>query len=308
MTTFLQELSKKAAERWATVLLGPGLLFVVCVIVANHQGFDHALDLDQLRAYVRAVATDKAHQKPGGLAVAAGVVLVGSAAAGLAAASAGRLVERAWTPTGPRWYVGLLTRLRTRCWDRVDRALTEAVREAGRQVARDRVRGLAPDRTFPAVERLRARRTALSPRRPDRPTRSAQRMEDAAWRVERSYGLNLAEVWPHVWAVADGQVRDDIQILQDNYAAAGRLVAWSAALLGLTAATGWWPAAVLAAALATVALRRGRAAIDTLAVLVGAAVDLYVRDVAERMGVACPEPFTATGAARLQAILRPEPS
>ncbi|MFI0976242.1 hypothetical protein ACH4SP_04330 [Streptomyces sp. NPDC021093] len=307
MTTFLQELSKRAAERWATLLLGPGFLFVICVVVGNHQGFGHALDLDRLRAYVRAVATDKALQETGGLAVAVGVVLVCSAAAGLAAAAAGRLCERAWTPTGPRWYVRLLTLWRARHWDRVDRALTKAVADAGRQVARERLRGPAPQRTFPAVERLRARRRALSPGRPDRPTRSGQRMEDAARRVERRYGLDLAEIWPHVWAVADGQVRDDIQLVRDHHAAAGRLVAWSAALLGLTAATGWWPAAVLATAFAGIALRRGRAAIDTLAVLVGTAVDLYVRDVADRMGVPSPEPFTATGAARLRAILRPEP-
>ncbi|MFE2969188.1 hypothetical protein ACFXKC_37030 [Streptomyces sp. NPDC059340] len=305
MTTLLQELSKKAAERWAAVLLGPGLLFVIGSVVANRQRFDHALDLDRLRAYVRALAGYKSHQEPGRLVVTAAVVLLSSALMGLVATSAGRFVEHVWMPTRPQWYVDSLTRRRVSRWERADSALTAAVTEAGRRLARDRLLGTAPPEHFPAVRRLRARRAAVSERRPDQPTWLAQRMDGAAERVRQRYSLDLAAIWPHVWAVADGQVREDVRAVRDNYAVAGRLAAWGGLYLALALATGWWPAALFALALLLTARRRARDAIDTLAVLVESTVDLYVRDVAERLGVACSEPFSAATASRINIILRP---
>ncbi|QIZ00153.2 hypothetical protein HEP87_47810 [Streptomyces sp. S1D4-11] len=305
MTTLLQELSKKAAERWAAVLLGPGLLFVIGSVVANRQRFDHALDLDRLRAYVRALAGDRSHQEPGRLVVAAAVVLLSSALMGLVATSAGRFVEHVWMPTRPRWYVDSLTRRRVSRWERADSALTAAVAEAGRAAGpRPLARYGAPEH-FPAVRRLRARRAAVSERRPDQPTWLAQRMDGAAERVRQRYSLDLAAIWPHVWAVADGQVREDVRAVRDNYAVAGRLAAWGGLYLALALATGWWPAALFALALLLTARRRARDAIDTLAVLVESTVDLYVRDVAERLGVACSEPFSAATASRINIILRP---
>nr|WP_168514476.1 hypothetical protein [Streptomyces sp. S1D4-11]QIZ00153.1 hypothetical protein HEP87_47810 [Streptomyces sp. S1D4-11] len=305
MTTLLQELSKKAAERWAAVLLGPGLLFVIGSVVANRQRFDHALDLDRLRAYVRALAGDRSHQEPGRLVVAAAVVLLSSALMGLVATSAGRFVEHVWMPTRPRWYVDSLTRRRVSRWERADSALTAAVAEAGRAAGpRPLARYGAPralSRCAPSESPAGRGLGAL----PDQPTWLAQRMDGAAERVRQRYSLDLAAIWPHVWAVADGQVREDVRAVRDNYAVAGRLAAWGGLYLALALATGWWPAALFALALLLTARRRARDAIDTLAVLVESTVDLYVRDVAERLGVACSEPFSAATASRINIILRP---
>ncbi|MFE9168828.1 hypothetical protein ACFYNZ_04740 [Streptomyces kebangsaanensis] len=304
MNTFLQELSKKAAERWASVLLGPGLLFVACVIVGRHQGFTHALDLARLRAYVGSVGTDKAYQEPAGLVMAASLVLLGAAAAGLAASSAGVLVERLWLPAGPDWYVNLLVRWRGRRWSRKEQAYRTVEAEARQELVRNRRRGIDTHSRSAELRRLLARRNAYSERPPDQPTWMAQRMAGAPARVEERYRMDLAEIWPHIWSVADGQVRDDIQGVRDTLTGAGRTAAWGGGLLGVAAVTFWWPAAALGVILLATGHRRGRAAVDTLVPLIESAVDLYLRDAAVRMGVPCPYAFSPAVADRVLRILR----
>ncbi|MFF4039670.1 hypothetical protein [Streptomyces sp. NPDC001816] len=304
MNTFLQELSKKAAERWASVLLGPGLLFVACVLVGRHQGFTHALDLAHLRAYVRSVVTDKAHQEPAGLVMAAAIVLFGAAVAGLAASSTGGLVERLWLPAGPDWYVNLLVRWRGRRWSRKELACRSVEAEARQELVRNRRRGIDTHSRSAELRRLLARRNAYSERQPDQPTWMAQRMAGATARVEERYRMDLAEIWPHVWSVADSQVRDDIQGVRDGFTGAGRTTAWGGGLLGVAAITFWWPAAALAVILLFTGHRRGRAAIDTLVPLIESTVDLYLRDTAIRMGIACPDAFSPAVADRVTRILR----
>jgi hypothetical protein len=309
MNTFLQEMSKKAAERWASVLLGPGLLFVACVLVARHQGFTRGLDLAGLRAYAGSVVTDPAYQEPAGLVVAAAIVLLGAVVAALTASCAGGLVERLWLPAGPDWYVRPLVRWRTWRWNRKDQAYRVAEAVAAQELARDRRRG-GPrhDNDGHArvleLRRLLARRNAYAERRPDEPTWMAQRMADATARVDERYGMDLAEMWPHVWSVADSQVREDVQGVRDSFGGAGRTAAWGGGLLGLAAVTFWWPAAVLGVVLLITGYRRGRAAIDILVPLIESTVDLYLRDVADRMGITCPHAFSPEQAERVRHILR----
>ncbi|MGW7406122.1 hypothetical protein ACWGI9_20725 [Streptomyces sp. NPDC054833] len=304
MSTLLQELSKKAAERWATVLLGPGLIFVVCGLVAHHQGFSHPLDLDALRSYVKDIGTDKANREPANLLVSVGLFLLGVALAGLLAASAGRFVERCLFPEHPSRYATVLTRWRAWRWDSADTSLTRAVTQASRTVARDRLLRVTTTRTFPEVVRRQVRRDRIAATRPTHPTWPAQRMAEVTDRVRRRYGLELAEVWPHIWSVAGGESRADIQTVRDNTAAAARLMAWGWGYAALAFGTGWYPAAVPAAVLMPVSLRRARDAADVLATLVEGAVDLHLREVAERLGVPCPDAFGPGTAAAVNAIPR----
>ncbi|MGW3726605.1 hypothetical protein [Streptomyces sp. F001] len=308
MNTFLQELSKKAAERWAAVLLGPGLLFVACVLVGRHQGFTRALDLAHLRAYVRSVSTDKAYQEPAGLVMAASVVLLGAAVAGLVASSAGGLVERLWLPAGPDWYVNLLVRWREWRWSRKEQAYRTVEAEARQELVRNRRRGIDTHSRSTELRRLLSRRNAYSERLPDQPTWMAQRMAGATARVEKRYRMDLAEIWPHIWSVADGQVRDDIQGVRDTLTGAGRTAAWGGGLLGVAAVTFWWPAAALGVVLLVTGHRRGRVAIDTLVPLIESAVDLYLREAARRMGVPCPYTFSPAVADRVTRVLRVQAS
>ncbi|WP_033825238.1 hypothetical protein [Kitasatospora sp. MBT63] len=305
MTTLLLGISNKAAERWAALLLGPGLLFVMCLVIARHSGFRHAVDLRYLRTYLNAFAGARADQQPAELLTALLLVTALATAAGAAAASAGRTFERAWIPDRPHWYVTVLTHRRIRRWT----TLTRAIQEARDQRVHDHLHGTTPNRRRPTEARLleqQERRFPDGP--PDRPTWTAQRMATAAGRVRQRYGVELAEIWPHIWAVADSEARKDIQGVRDGYADAGRLAAWGTAYLLVTVSTGWWPASVIGAVLVSTAVLRARAAIDALATLAEAAVDLNIRKVAEQLGIACQAGFDVTAATSLNAVLRPRPS
>ncbi|MEV5667127.1 hypothetical protein AB0L48_38815, partial [Streptomyces flaveolus] len=83
MTTLLQELSKKLAERWATVLIGPGLLFTACAVIAHHLGSQHALDVTELRQYATELARGRT---TGDLLVIGAATTLGAVTAGLAVA------------------------------------------------------------------------------------------------------------------------------------------------------------------------------------------------------------------------------
>lgn len=300
MTTLLQELSKKLAERWATVLIGPGLLFTACAVIAHHLGSQHALDVTELRQYATELARGRT---TGDLLVIGAAITLGAVTAGLAVAGTSRIVQALWMPTAPGWYVDALTRLRAARWDRADTALANATTAARQQQARDRVLGRPPATRFPTVLRYSRRRSRIGETRPDRPTWSAQRMADAAATVRGRYALDLNRLWPHLWAVSDGEIRADIGNVQENYAASSRLAAWGAAYLLLAGVTAWWPAALLAMILILTARNRARTAVGALAVLVVAATDLHIRDMAARLGVPCDNAFTAQTAADINTVL-----
>ncbi|MGW0486064.1 hypothetical protein [Nonomuraea sp. NPDC003214] len=300
MISLLQELSKKAAERWAAIVLGPGLIFVACVVVGHHQGFGHALSIGHVRTLVPAGLL----KDPAWLASMSAVLTLGAVVAGLTATAAGRYVERLWMPGGPQWYVRLLTALRARRWDRLNGRLRAAVTEAGRVMARDRLLGVDDSRRFPAAHRLRARLDRLGETRPGEATWSAQRMADVTRHVHRRYGLDLALVWPHLWVLTDSDVRKELQNVVNGYAAAARLSVWGAAYLLVFAATGWWPAGIAGVVLLVIAWRRGRSAVSTLAPVLESVVDLHVRALAERLGVPQDGPFRKETADGVHAVLR----
>ncbi|MGW2724966.1 hypothetical protein [Streptomyces sp. NPDC001492] len=115
MNTFLAELSKKLAERWLSLLVLPGLLFLGTAWVARTLGHAHALD--------RRVAFDTAQEqaqalegKPVQLGVLVVAVLLGAAAVGLLANALVTPVEHVWLgqwrmpfrppPPNPRTWIG----------------------------------------------------------------------------------------------------------------------------------------------------------------------------------------------------------
>ncbi|MFI6372014.1 hypothetical protein [Streptomyces sp. NPDC050546] len=115
MNTFLAELSKKLAERWLSLLVLPGLLFLGTAWVATTLG--HLAALNHGTALTKAAEQAQAlHGKPvqvGALVVA---VLLGAAAVGLLANALATPVERLWlgrwkvpfrpAPTEPRTWIG----------------------------------------------------------------------------------------------------------------------------------------------------------------------------------------------------------
>ncbi|MFI9548887.1 hypothetical protein ACIHAR_34030 [Streptomyces sp. NPDC052016] len=80
------------------------------------------------------------------------------------------------------------------------------------------------------------------------------------------------------------------QSARDSFGAAARLAAWAVGYALL--ACWWWPAALVAAGCAAVSRARARTAVDALAGLIEAAVDVHGRELATRVGLIAPD---ATG-------------
>ncbi|MGV9538736.1 hypothetical protein ACWDR9_34460, partial [Streptosporangium sandarakinum] len=83
MTGFLDELGKKLAERWFTLLVLPGLVYLVFVAGAVTLGHSHAFDPAVLRDAADRLAARPAASAPGTVVLGATAVLAAAAAAGL---------------------------------------------------------------------------------------------------------------------------------------------------------------------------------------------------------------------------------
>ncbi len=112
MDAFLGELGK-LADRWLTLLVLPGLLYLTVLTVAGVLGHHHATDPGALQAWADTVAAAPTSRSPA--VVLAGVlgVLTGAAGAGLAATALGQLTQRAWTTPGRRAPARWLTNWRS---------------------------------------------------------------------------------------------------------------------------------------------------------------------------------------------------
>jgi hypothetical protein len=296
MTALLGELSKRLAERWATVVLGPGLLFVVAALVGYHLGWEHALDAGR----VRHLLSPTSRPDTASLVIDGVLLAVTAAFAGLAAAALGGLIEKIFMITSPVRLGTVLTRRRQARWRTADEKLTTALQRAGREHALARLAAspVAPDDS-PA--RLRRRRDRIAPELPQRPTWMADRLHRVERRVAGHYHLDLPAAWPHLWSVMPEPQRQDLAAAQDGYAGAARLTAWGIGylLLGIC----WWPALLVGAVAAVSGWRRARTAVTVLAALLEAAVDLRGRDLAVALGVECAGALTPAVGDQITALL-----
>jgi hypothetical protein len=279
----LGELGKKLAERWLTLLVLPGALYLAVAAAGHTLGHSAALDADRLTHAISDAAQAPQVTTVGGQVVLLAAVLAGAAAAGLTAQSLGSAVEcvalaarwAAWP-----WPFGELAELcvarRQRRWDTV-RAEYEALR----------LRERAPrpaDRPKPR-ERHRAVRKCerISVERPERPTWSGDRIHAAAVRLDRDTHVNLLVVWPYLWLVLTEEIRGEISKARAAQTRAAVLGGW--ALLYLPLVWWWWPAVPLAATLMIISTRRLRTASDTYATLLEASVRLHLADLADKLRI-----------------------
>ncbi|MFI6522563.1 hypothetical protein ACIBF1_43920 [Spirillospora sp. NPDC050679] len=286
MNAFLSALGGKLAERWLSLLVLPGLLLLgACVAGGGVLGHRHWNDVGRLRARVDALAAEPAADDPGTILLVVSAVLLTAAALGLAAQALGSVLEAWWTgdPADPA--ARRLAARRRERW----RVREDALAAAERLKGEFRL-GLQPEGAVEPSEedvaRLRRERDRIAPMAPRRATRGGDLMLAAAERVRRRYGLSLATAWPRLWLILPDPARSQVQAAQGAFGAAARLGGWGAgyALLGLW----WWPGLLVAAAVWFTAWRRGRAAVETLAVLVEASVDLYGHELAARLRVDLP--------------------
>jgi hypothetical protein len=274
MNGVLAELGRRLAERLMTLLVLPGLLYVGSLLAAASLGRER---LDETsRAVRRAVAPVTgavgSRSEASGLSVALllTAVLLAAGAAGLAAQAAGAVVDRVWTGPWPRWAERVAepwTARRVRAWDTAD-----ALR-AGAAGA--------------ALDARTARRNRIGLERPSQPTWMADRMRAADSRIWKEYGLDLTVSWARLWLVLPDTSRAAVQSARERLTATMILAGW-AVLYTLLGAL-WWPAGLVGAAIGVTAWRRARVAVDVLAELIEAVVDVHGPELAAAFGVAVPD-------------------
>ncbi|MFB7477087.1 hypothetical protein [Kitasatospora sp. NPDC056184] len=313
MGGLLAELGKKLAERWLSLLVLPGALYLAVAAVARALGQAHALDLQRLTDRITGWAGAPAAGTGGGQAVLLAAVLGGAAGIGLAAQALGSLVERihlaadwrSW-PAPARALAERATDSRRRRWKRHAREWHRLRNADGARAAMARLTGTTPARTEDEATALRTAWTAMTriaPESPDRPTWSGDRVHAAALRLGRDQHFDLAALWPHLWLVLPDTVRGEITAARQGLTRATALSAW--ALLYLPLAAWWWPALLAAVVLAATGRQRTRAAADTYATLVEAAVRLHARDLDARLGPDLDDPAVQDTNAALMRHLTP---
>jgi hypothetical protein len=293
MSSFLDELGKKLADRWVTALLLPGLLWTATAVLATHLGWRHALAVAIATADITRWAGQA--RTTGQTVLVLLALLLISSAVGLAATGLGYLVRLWWHDPGRRCPGRWLSRWRQRRWRRVTNALDTAASDAaaaagapgssptgpaapGRSVARLPAADIRAPR---AMWRLRARRDAIGLEPPRRPTWIGDRWQANATRIDRAYGLDITLAWPRLWTVLPDSLRADIAAANTAYITASTLAGWAVlyALLGIT----WWPALLIGAGTTAVAVARARDATSTLCLLVETAADLHLHTLAEQL-------------------------
>ena len=272
ITGFLSTLGNKLAERWATTLTLPGLLFVILAAAGHSLGQAHGLDWSMLSTHVGRLATRwDSHPALAVLTVAA--VLAAATGMGLAAELAGEGIKRCWLVSGPQWLVRRNVERRLERWRGAHAEFTAATKSPGESDADFRLRR----------GRLAAERNDIALAPPSRATWIGDRLRVVGLRVEGEYGIDLEWVWPRLWLVLPTQARTAVTAASDAFTAAATRTGWGLFYLALGAAT-WWPAAVVGVILVFSGWRAGRAACETLASLVESSVDMYAANLASRLG------------------------
>ncbi|MFE0155881.1 hypothetical protein ACFWY5_52720 [Nonomuraea sp. NPDC059007] len=283
MNSFLAGIGAKLAERWATLLVLPGLIYLFAGTVAGVLGHRHALNVSWLASWIDRMAAEPVSASMGAILLVSAGVLSASAVAGLLASVLGRALEWAWhRPEGRRLSRFLTGRRRAR-WDREDARIT-------RELAASVPSGRSTVRLPPAAVAALGRRDAVSLEPPAGPTWIGDRFRALTVRVRRAYALDLLAVWPRLWLLLPDPPRAEITAVQDSHAAAARLGGW--ALLYLILGAIWWPALLAAVVLGLTSWYRARSTAEVLAALIEAAVDLHACDLAAQLGLSDGGPVT----------------
>lgn len=284
MNTFLGELGKRLAERWLTLLVLPGVLYLAVAFIARALGQAHPTDTARVSARITSWSKTPAATTTAGQVLLLATTLAAAAAVGLASASLGagfeRLVLAADWHTWPAPFQQIAasrTESRQKRWDRAHREYSRLYRAA------------APASATPTAEEQDRRRAALRTRRriaaerPSRPTWSGDRVNAVAARLDRDRHLDLGVLWPHLWLAMPEQSRAEVNEASQSLSRAATLGAWG--LLYAALAIWSWPALIIAAALALTARNRMRASTDAYAALIEAAAKQHAGNVARNLGM-----------------------
>ncbi|WP_054812742.1 hypothetical protein [Nocardia arizonensis] len=281
MGVFFQELAKKLAERWVTLLLIPGALFLAVAGIGVESGQRHALDYIRTRDAITDLTASIARQYAGTQAVTVLAVLLAAAGVGLAVQALAGVTRAIWLGSWPRplalprrWRV---RRRRTRWLELVgERRDLERAHPHGSRTA-DQQR-----RIDAAAERV----NNMAMAEPGRPTWMGDRVHALESVALHRYGVDLAFSWPRLWLTLSDPSRSEITSATAAFASAVATGTWALAYLALGVL--WWPAALVAIVVGATGWVRARAAITNLTTLSEAALDLHGRALAIELGVAEP--------------------
>jgi hypothetical protein len=294
MRVFFDELAKKLAERWVTLLVLPGALFAAACWVGLTLRHAHALDWpDRFSTALAALGRIPAATQVV-LVVAA---LLGSTAVGLAVQFLATATRRVWLGQWPGPLRRPLTGWRQTRWHRLvaRRRTAEAEHPKAERTAAQQER----------IDALAARTNRLALAEPGKPTWMGDRMHAVERVADDRYGLDLPFAWPRLWLVLPDTDRAAITAADSAFTSAVATGTWALPYLGLGG--WWWPAAIAGTAIGAVAWTRGRAAVADLAALTEATLDLRGRDLAVALGVADPDtrgPLTRAEGAEITWITR----
>jgi hypothetical protein len=292
MNALLATLGSKLTERWLNLLVLPGALFLAVAAVGTVLGQRHWHDVDRLRSTLDDLSASPALDRTGTAALLVALVLLTATAASIAAQFLGGAVERYWLRFGRDPLSRALTARRERQWKEKHAELERTVVRTQTDPSGAGVNGAVtvPRSAWERIQTLTEARDDIALRAPTRPTWYGDRMQAAADRVESAYGVDLAVLWPRLWLILPEPAVRQIQLGRDSFSAAARLMAWGVGYALL--ACWWWPAGLVAIGCGAVARSRARTALDALAGLIEAAVDVHGRELAARVGLIAPE---ATG-------------
>ncbi|MBY8862392.1 hypothetical protein K7711_38380 [Nocardia sp. CA2R105] len=300
MGTFFQELAKKLAERWLTLLVVPGALFTTAAGIAARLGQQHALDYTRLRTAATDLIAWMARQPPGGQAVAVVAALLATAGIGLAVQALAGMTRVVWLGPWPRLLAPLqrrrVTSRRRRWRARVDqrRLLQQTYPSESRTPGQQH-----------EIDTAAARVNRLALAEPGRPTWMGDRIHALEAVALDRYGLDLTFAWPRLWLVLPDITRTEITTANAAFAAAVATGTWAWPYLLLGAL--WWPAAVIGIGIGVTGWVHARAAVTDLAAVSEAALDLHARSLATALGAAEPDrvgPLTLTEGQQLTALIR----
>jgi hypothetical protein len=295
LSGFLSDFGQKLADRWAAVIVLPGVLFTAVGSVALTLGQRHWWDARLLwRKLAEFTSAGGAGQVTGSVRTA--VLLLVVAAVSIAAAMvAGGLagpVEGVVFGRWPRlltWLSSFLTRRRRDAWNsceqacrdmRVERARARAEEDAAADAeAREAARCAAGAATARLGE-LEALRNDIGLLEPTCPTWAGDRLRALAERVRQQYRLDLGDAWPRLWLLLPDSARLPLSESRQYLDDALRLGGWAALYVVLGVA--WWPSAVAGGLAGLVGWQRTRARTEEYAELVEATVDVYIRDLLDR--------------------------
>ncbi|GAA1620060.1 hypothetical protein ACFQY4_24575 [Catellatospora bangladeshensis] len=267
----LEPLGPPRPYEWRRALSVPGALWVCCAVVGSVLGQADALRFAALAGPLRRAATD-----PPVLAAWVIALLLAWAVAGTAALAGGGAVERLWLRQDWGRLGAALLRRRGRRW-----SAACAATETARGIA------LAPGATaadLAAFRNAAARRNRLALAEPTCPGPLADRMAALERRVDGQYALDLAAAWPLLWLLLPAAVRADVREARVRWEAAAGWAAWGVLFLLLVPV--WWPAVLPGLLLCGWGRQLAAPAVDELARLTEAAVDVHGIELAHRLGVA----------------------